>query len=115
MSDAAWCLTKLVRLNSTRSQSTTAAFSGAAWDSFKTFFSPRDKDMVARAVLGSETFCRHFVDTHFAVFSSVQKLVWVKDETAPAGDDFFSTDLQECSKEIMWGYRQWCDLLNPKH
>jgi hypothetical protein len=41
--------------------------------------------MVARAVLGSETFCRHFVDTHFAVFSSVQKLACAKDKTASAG------------------------------
>jgi hypothetical protein len=66
--------------------------------------------------------CRKFVDTHFAVFSSVQNIaVAPADGQAlqPSGDrkdpggDFFFSGVSNSQGQILWGYGQWCSLLDP--
>lgn len=64
--------------------------------------------------------CRHFVDSHFAIFSVIQELVRAHDPDARedhkiaeinSDKDFFARGLPDDGGRIMWGYAQWCGLL----
>ena len=68
----------------------------------------------------AENNCRSLVDNHFLIFADVQELVRARHAGAPTAtteenldQSFFYTGLPDGKGEILWGYSQWCSLLNP--
>ena len=78
------------------------------------------------AVIGDELqdasakHCRQLVDNHFAVFADLQEIVWAKEKdkqglpilTEKNWDrSFFAVGIPDQSGTVIWGFRQWCDIL----
>jgi hypothetical protein len=54
-----------------------------------------------------ENGCRKFVDSHFKVFADVQAQV----SDAKKGDQLFIERLSDNEGDVLWGYRDWCTLV----
>jgi hypothetical protein len=66
-----------------------------------------------------EVNCQSLVDNHFLIFADLQELVHARHGAAPTtiteenlNRSFFYTGLSDSEGEILWGYSQWCFLLN---
>jgi Lipase (class 3) len=68
-------------------------------------------DVITNWMMANESACRRIVDRHFEVFSSV--LIRANAHRAELGTNFFSAGFYDGDRQILWGYRKWCDLLKP--
>jgi hypothetical protein len=68
-------------------------------------------DVITNWMMANEFACRRIVDRHFEVFSSV--LIRANAHQASPGTNFFSSGFYDGDRQILWGYRKWCDLLKP--
>jgi Lipase (class 3) len=94
----------------TRLSATFVEFSG---DWITSFIGGELDSVFVNWLLANEAACRRVVDRHFEVFSSVRKLARASKPEAASSTDFFSSGFYAGGKQILWGYRQWCDLLKP--
>jgi hypothetical protein len=69
--------------------------------------------VILSLMLADEAACRRVVDRHFEVFSSVRKAARASTPDAAPSADFFTSGFYDGGKQVLWGYRQWCDLLKP--
>jgi hypothetical protein len=70
-------------------------------------------EVITNWMFANESACRRLVDRHFEVFSSVQRLARSNAKQAAPSADFFRNGFYDGDKQILWGYRQWCDLVKP--
>ena len=94
----------------TELSATFVEFSG---DWIASFVGGKLNSVFANWMLANETACRRVVDRHFEVFSSVRKAARDSEPDAVPSTDFFTSGFYDGGKQVLWGYRQWCDLLKP--
>jgi hypothetical protein len=63
--------------------------------------------MLSGALKVSENGCRNFVDNHFKVFADVKAQL----ADANKADQLFSERLRDSEGDVLWGYRDWCTLV----
>jgi hypothetical protein len=63
--------------------------------------------MISELLNLGENGCRKFVDNHFKVFADVQAQVTEERKA----DQLFIERLSDSQGDVLWGYRDWCTLV----